>query len=407
MGGVVVTNGEAGRGGTTGSAAGPGAVCAGPGGAAGGFLPAVHHPLHRGSVGVTVADLNADGRPDLVVSNAQGQDGAGGTDGIAIGVSGAGGDTFNETGSVSVLLSDGTAGYRPAQHYLAGEYVGSVAVSDLNGDGKSDLAVAGRADVHLLLNGGDGALLPPVAYVNPYSRAVVAGDLNGDGRSDFAAPNPSTSAINLFLNAGNGAFVATTIGRSDTTFRGVVSPNTMALADVDGNGQPDIVAGTSESVIVLYNTGGGTFDRRAVFGAGSYPLSVAIGDLNADGKPDMALAGPTGLSVMLNVGDGTLAAAVRYADDWFYSVAIGDLNGDGYPDLAGLVSSSCSIVGVVHNAGGGTFRAPKYVSAGAVATPNVGYRTTPLALADMNADGALDLVVPTLDGVAVLINAHP
>src|SRR5207245_1967589 len=142
----------------------------------------------------------------------------------------------------------------------AGSHVGpdpeSIAVRDLNGDGKLDLAVvASGGSISVLLGKGDGTFQPPVNYnANASSESLAVVDLNGDGKLDLVLPN-----------------------------------NTRA------------------SVSVLLGNGDGTFGAATNFGAGLHPYSVAVGDFDGDGKPDLAvtsatidLPGGAGVSVLLN-----------------------------------------------------------------------------------------------------------
>jgi hypothetical protein len=399
-GGGGVLSGQAGRGGTTGSAGSSGLICDGFAGAGGGdfrVLPASFHAIHRNSFAVAVGDLNGDGRPDLAVANNETQDVVGGA-GDTSGGGGAGGSDFETRSSTSVLLSVGNTGYGAPQHYPGGARPRSIDLGDLNSDGKIDLAVGGPKDVRVLFNGGDGTMLPPVTFVTTGFSSAAVGDLNGDGKSDFVATNTATSTVSVFLNMGSGTFVV-------ASYASVPSADALALADVDGDSRADIVVVGGDGVGVLHNDGGGSFTSPARFGMGTNAQSVAVGDLNGDGTPDLAVAGLTGVSVMLNLGNGVFAAAITYGDG-FESVVIGDLNGDGRPDLAGAVKGDgrCRAVAVLPNVGNAVFGPPTYLPVG----PNEGrYWFAHIALADMNADGALDVVVPTADGVVVLTNtAH-
>src|SRR2546429_106496 len=114
---------------------------------------------------VAVGDFNADGKPDLAVANGS-----------------------SPGGSVSLLLGRGDGTFQPAVNYGAGASPHAVVVSDFNGDGKVDLAVAnaGAGSVSVLLGKGDGTFQAAVNYgagASPY--AVVVGDFNGDGKADL------------------------------------------------------------------------------------------------------------------------------------------------------------------------------------------------------------------------------
>src|SRR5204863_13125 len=111
--------------------------------------------------------------------------------------------------------------------------------------------------------------------------------------------NADTSTVSVLLGTGHGSFGVKTDYRTGS---GAVS---VAIGDLNGDGQPDLAAATySSTVAVLLGNGDGSFGVNTDFGTGSLPLSVGIGDLNGDGKPDLAMAnaGSNTVSVLLNIG---------------------------------------------------------------------------------------------------------
>ena len=371
------------------------------------FGTAVESLTHAGSFAVALGDLNGDGTPDLAVGNyttppsTGGAGGAGGT-GSGTGGSGTGGTPGTTAGSVSVFLSV-PGGYGTPQLYNGGIDLQSIAAGELNGDGKTDVAVVNDQGVSVFFNGGSGTLLQPVSFSTGTGPASVAiGDLNGDGKADLAVANRGVSNgtemvggdVAVLLNMGGGTFVA-------ANYPAGVSPVAVAMADLNGDGKADLAVASGTGVSVLINNGNGTFGAPVNYGSGTNPFSVAAADLNGDGKIDLAVASNAGgASVLLNIGNGTFAAAVNNSypgpNNGSGPVVIGDLNGDGRPDLAAVThSDSCNAVTVLLNQGSGVFGAPSYVS---LDNP---YAVT---LGDLNGDGQLDLAVPNGDGVAVLLN---
>ncbi|MFT3769070.1 MAG: VCBS repeat-containing protein [Minicystis sp.] len=348
----------------------------GGGGIGGGMCPAFQ--LEKPSLPVVgfpesmvAADLNGDGEPDLAVAGE----------------------------GVSVLLNKGDGTFAPKVDYPTNNPAGGIAAADLDGDGKPDLAVVTYNVVDVLLNQGGGTFAAPVLYQAPIGTGagVVAVDLNGDGKPELVVAGPS--GVIVLLNDGTGAFASSYGTGSGMT-------NAVGVADLNGDGKPDLAVANflAPSVGVLLNNGDGTFAAQVDYptAANNSPSTVAIADLNGDGKPDLAVANavtPCSVSVLLNKGDGTFAPEVHYPTGdpptglgiW---VAAADLNGDGKPDLA--VASGLG-VDVLLNEGDGTF-APK------VEHPT-GTGPTSVAVADLNGDGKPDLAAASLvdNTVSVLL----
>jgi hypothetical protein len=180
--------------------------------------------------------------------------------------------------------------------------------------------------VSVLLNRGDGSFSASVTYE---AGLPAIGDLNGDGKADLVilrAMNGSGFA-SVRLNQGGGTLSA------PVTYPTGSIQTSIGLADMDGDGHLDLVAGGHS---VLFNKGDGTFlvavSTMASGGA------FAVGDLNGDGVMDLAVLNHTGgLSVLVGLGRGATSLAATYAASPGDSVslALGDLNGDGKPDLVG------------------------------------------------------------------------
>jgi hypothetical protein len=304
------------------------------------------------------------------------------------------------------------------QYDSGGSYTNWVAVGDLNGDGKPDLVALNRcvgdescvnSTVSVFLGNGDGTFQPPVTLDSGGSTAtsVAIGDVNGDGKPDVIIANDNNYEATLTVLINNG----------DSTFQPAVSYGigsayigSVAIADLNGDGKPDLAVSNGSGVAVLLNNGNGTFQTASAFSSGGYATSgLAIGDVNGDGIPDLVLAnncqgspmqgcnGTYGgsVSVLLGNGNGTFRPAVIYSSgaDQATSVAIADLNGDGYPDIAvtnlcpSQTAKECTgVIGVLLGNGNGTFRPASTYSAGPAFAFSV-------AVADVNGDGRPDLVL--------------
>ena len=132
---------------------------------------------------VTIGDLNADGKPDLVVAN------------------------YSDS-NVLVLLGNGNGTFKAAVNYPCPYASDSVAIGDVNSDGKPDVVVVSFAGpVSVLLGNGNGTLQAAVNYAAGTGPSSVAiGDLNGDGKSDLIVTNRSDNNVSVLLGNGNGTF---------------------------------------------------------------------------------------------------------------------------------------------------------------------------------------------------------
>ena len=334
---------------------------------------------------VAVADVNGDGKPDLVVANRCATSSC-------------------TNGSVGVLLGNGDGTFQTAVAYgTGGQYAYSVAIADVNGDGKPDLVVTNECatssctngSVSVLLGNGDGTFQTALTYGTggQYAYSVAVADVNGDGKPDLVVANEVSNTLGVLLGNGDGTFqTALTYGT------GGQDAYSVAIADVNGDGKPDLVVANegSNTLGVLLGNGDGTFQTAVSYGTGGqYAYSVAIADVNGDGKPDLVVAneGSNNLGVLLGNGDGTFQAAVIYGTGGpgALSVAVADVNLDGKPDLVVAnmcASSSCTngSVSLLLGNGDGTFQTAPNYGTGAQDAYSV-------AVADVNGDGNPDLVV--------------
>jgi hypothetical protein len=177
----------------------------------------------------------------------------------------------------------------PGKQHLTGLEPHSVAVGDLNGDGKSDLVTANYSDnnVSVLLGGGLGDFATSVNFaagVGPHEVAI--GDFDGDGDADLATANFGTNDVSVLLGNGLGGFSAA------TGFAVGTGPWSVAIGDFNGDSKLDLVTANSGSnnVSVLLGNGLGAFGAATNFAVASYPRSIAVGDLNNDGKLDLVAA---------------------------------------------------------------------------------------------------------------------
>jgi FG-GAP-like repeat/PASTA domain/FG-GAP repeat len=307
--------------------------------------------------------------------------------------------TPHDPNTVSVLLNEGGGSFRAKRDYRTGRGPTDVAIGDLNGDGKLDLATANLlADtVAVLLNKGDGTFQAMRDYLaGQIPTSIAIGDLDGDDDLDLATVN-YRNTLSVLLNSGDGSFPAK---RNYPTGR---RPTSIAIGDLNGDGKPDLSTGNNgNTVSVLLNRGDGSFQATRNYRTGKQHDSIAIGDLNGDGKLDLATGNSEStVSVLLNKGDGGFQTIRDYPTGGGH-VAIGDLNGDGKADLAtahpGVDYYGLGIVSVLVNRGNARFRASLHYATAAAPWW--------LAIGDLSGDGKLDLATasPQAHTVSVLLN---
>src|SRR5579863_7077923 len=247
------------------------------------------------------------------------------------------------SGNVSVLMGNGDGSFQGMVNYGAGTSPSGVALGDFNLDGKLDIAVtnASSNNVSVLIGNGDGTFQPAVFYiVGKKPSSLVVGDFNGDKIADLAITNQSDNTVSIMLGNGDGTF------RAPVNYNVQTGPTSVALGYFNGDSFLDIAVanGGSNTISVLLNKGNGTFGGAVSYpasqtGDGSDPVSVVAGDFTGDGFADLAVASNVQIwvSVLLNKGDGTgtFEAAVSHeAGTYPTGVAVGDFNGDGKLDLA-------------------------------------------------------------------------
>jgi hypothetical protein len=294
----------------------------------GGFAAATGSPIAVGMspTSLAVGDFNNDGKPDFVADNFTGA-------------------------SLSVFLGDGTGSFVEAAGSPIAVTGGAiyVATGDFDADGLTDLATANfsPAGVGILVGTGNGGFTP--APGSPYPagttpQGLAVGDLNGDGRQDIAVANHASNNVSVLLGSGSNGTVGflPAVGSPLPVSNGPATANgpaSVAIGDVTGDGKPDIATANdnSNNSSVFVGNGVGRFVHMtgSPFSTGMSPLGVAVGDLDGDGRADVAVAnrGSNNVTVLLSTGSGLVTGptpSVSSPD----SVVMADLNSDGRLDLA-------------------------------------------------------------------------
>jgi len=341
------------------------------------FQPHVDYAVGTLPSSLLAADFNGDGKLDLAVTNAFG-------------------------GTVSVLLGNGDGTFQPQVVYAtAGKSAWqSVVTGDFNGDGKLDLAVSCSSVVSVLLGNGDGTFRVHVdSGVGGISLAT--GDFNRDGRLDLAVTGSPSLPLLLSVLLGNGDGTFTLKEQYPGGWAVAASGlRGDGILDLIVSGAPDTFSFPTDSVGVLLGNGDGTFQTAVNYGTGVSPFGFLVADLNGDGEPDLAVtdsgcfivgnpctgqeAPPGAISVLLGFGDGTFVGKTDYAYQGGASAIVSaDFNKDGNQDLATANEGGPSVSVLLGNADG-TFQ-PQ-------ASYTVGQLPSSIAAADFRNNGGIDLV---------------
>jgi len=290
----------------------------------------------EGIIALAMVDVNHDLKPDL----------------IALEQSPSTGKT-----QVGIFLGDGHGAFTAKKSYPLTGFTYAILVADLNDTGHPDVILS---DGEFLVGNGDGTFKTGKKLPLPSSLAsFVAADFNHDNKIDLAVVTFSDE-VAVFLGNGNGTL------QPPTWYSGVYSSGIISTADLDGDGNLDLILGAQTGGVLL-------------------PTPNAIG-------------GTGGLGVLMGVGDGTFKGALAYptgSTQYNLAYAIGDINGDGKADI---LTASSLLVGD----GTGHFTV-KLGNQFPGLTNNVG---SVIRLVDLNNDKKLDAVVTTIDTQGNPSTAH-
>ncbi len=335
-----------------------------------------------------VADLNADGIPDLAATGAVG---------------------------VGVMLGNGDGTFRPRVNYPAGAQSQDLAAGDFNSDGRVDLAVSLNSvefSLALLTGNGDGTFNAPVTFDNTAAQddspAIVATDLDNDGRLDvvlahmvscFVTPCVAARNITVMLGFGDGTF--------QTPFEIDVGTgmSRIAVGDFNSDGIKDLgIAGDQSQVYVLLGIGNGSFLKQPTITLltadtlGVDGTDIDVADLNGDTIQDLVVAfalNGSRTAILLGNNDGTFQPARIITEPRLrvpqYQV-IADFNRDGFLDLAlSLANGTEGLFEILHGNGDGSFRSPVLY---AVPPPLSSVGGGTIVTGDFNGDGRPDIGLP-------------
>lgn len=308
----------------------------------GGYGPKTSYPTGMYPESLLVQDLTSDGRPDIVSVNIQDVDGAGGW----------------SPGNVSILVGNGDGTFQPERRYDVGIWPRQAAAGDFNVDGILDLAVVSDygGTVTTLRGVGDGSFVVTQTFASGlHTRRVRAADFDGDFKPDLVIVNHG------YLYTGVRGDVSFLRGRGDMTFdpRLVLArpilPASLETGDLDQDGDPDLlVADEGDSdytgsdiggALILRNLGNGGFAELPILRSGLTPIDSTIADVNGDGTSDLMIFNRSrDISVFPGQGGAAFGLPTRYADFGCGDFVTGETNVDGRVDLIGLCWPGVAIV---------------------------------------------------------------
>lgn len=340
--------------------------------------------------GIAIADFNSDGIPDIATA--------------------VFGPAQSYDGQVAVLIGHGDGSFAPPVFYdLANVNATRLIAVDLNRDGKLDLAVAlqhgslGREGLGVLIGNGDGTFQHAVQSIDHVNFSdLAAADFNRDGKPDLALAT-TIGTVEVVLGNGDGTFQPATTYSATGLGTGNLT-DTVSIADMNGDGFPDLVFASYFTAILLGDGSGGfgppsiyaigagfarvgylNHDRipDVVGGGGGLTIAVAMGrahgqiaavtanpvggsieginsiesaDFDRDGHPDVVVGGGAQIFFLHGLGDGTLSQGTPVVDLQAVSMRAADLNGDGKQDLVAVISFGFGGFYIILGNGDGTFQ---------------------------------------------------
>lgn len=305
----------------------------------GGFTPAPASPIKMAAHLVAIGDVNNDRNPDLALTH---------HDNIGIEVLLGTGDGRLARSTVSPIIAH--QGSKAHNHGLT--------LSDLNSDKNLDITTSNQDDnsVSVLLGNGRGNFTPAVGSPfsvgsSPYPHAI--GDVNRDGNLDIVTPNVGSNNVTVLLGNGRGEFKAA----ANSPFAVASRPYYIAIGDVTGDKNPDLITTHDDINLIttLLGDGRGGFNQsqNSPFDVGRRAFKLITADITGDARMELIIGTEASESVVVLLGNErggyTQAVGSPYSSGMNPRVAIGDINGDGKTDIVTANNGSSDITVLLRN----------------------------------------------------------
>ncbi len=340
---------------------------------------------------MAIGDLDGDGKPEIVLSN-----------NVVSSIS-----VFLNTSSTGLFNS---SSFAAPVNFSAGSVPYGVAIADLDGDGKLDIAVVNYSGgtISIFKNTSTGigniSFQAQVTFsIGTNPRQLAIGDLDGDGKPDIVVGYSGATTVSVLKNTSTIGSITSSSFATGVTFTVGNSQYGVAIGDIDKDGWPDIVTCnySTNNISILRNNGiygsitSSSFATAVNFNVGTGPRDVKIADIDGDGKPDIVVNNGVDntISIFRNtassgvINSGSLATAVVYTTGYLpYAIAIGDIDGDGKPDIAtgnnGISGNNISLFRNISTIGNISLIMINISPNVAMLSPYIG---------DLNGDGRTDL----------------
>ena len=247
------------------------------------FSSVAYYPTVATPSGLTIGDLNGDGKPDLAVA-------------------------LYGNNTVESFLNNGKGMFTASQNpSVVGQNLSSIIAVDFNNDGKADLAVCSNlyAITVLINDGGNSFAIPPSIAAGSEPFRMATGDFNNDGNTDLAYTNFGGSVVSIDLGNANGGFA------SPVNYPVASNAFFVTTGDFNSDGKLDLaISCFGGQIVILLGNGDGSFATPVAYTAGGSPQQIVCADFNLDGKIDLAVANQTtaNISVLLGNGAGAFSA---------------------------------------------------------------------------------------------------